>query len=215
MIIKVYHGSKKIVPFPKRGKGNPANDYGQGFYVTEDFEAAKLWASQGDGPGFVNAYTFDTNNLNKLNLAVSGEKEVLQWITLLVSHRFSYAELQEFSPRIKTLQEHFSLPIGDYDYIEGYRADDNYFAYSRDFVAGTLPFEILQKAMLLGHLGKQIALISTKAFSAIHFEKANSVPVTGTYEKLRQQTSEEYRRLKNEADDSMQYIQDLLRKFAK
>ena len=41
----VYHGSDKIIQVPRYGMGNIYNDYGQGFYCTEDKHEADLWAS--------------------------------------------------------------------------------------------------------------------------------------------------------------------------
>ena len=37
----IYHGSQQIVEVPKFGIGKTYNDYGQGFYCTEDIELAK------------------------------------------------------------------------------------------------------------------------------------------------------------------------------
>ena len=44
MIIKLYHGSENIIDVPTYGKGARHNDYGKGFYCTEDIELAKEWA---------------------------------------------------------------------------------------------------------------------------------------------------------------------------
>ena len=38
--IQLYHGSTKIIESPGFGKGNPHNDYGLGFYCTENLELA-------------------------------------------------------------------------------------------------------------------------------------------------------------------------------
>ena len=37
----LYHGSEKIIDAPEFGKGNSHNDYGKGFYCTENEELAK------------------------------------------------------------------------------------------------------------------------------------------------------------------------------
>ena len=39
----LYHGSEKIIDAPEFGKGNSHNDYGRGFYCTENEELAKEW----------------------------------------------------------------------------------------------------------------------------------------------------------------------------
>ena len=39
--IIIYHGSQQIVEKPRFGIGKKYNDYGQGFYCTENIELAK------------------------------------------------------------------------------------------------------------------------------------------------------------------------------
>ena len=39
--MKLYHGSKYIIDKPTFGKGKPYNDYGLGFYCTENIDMAK------------------------------------------------------------------------------------------------------------------------------------------------------------------------------
>lgn len=43
MIKKIYHGSNKIIQKPVFGFGKSANDYGLGFYCTEQLDMAKEW----------------------------------------------------------------------------------------------------------------------------------------------------------------------------
>lgn len=40
----VFQGSQNQVEVPVYGKGSKTNDYGRGFYCTEDVELAKEWA---------------------------------------------------------------------------------------------------------------------------------------------------------------------------
>ena len=39
--MKIYHGSEFCIEKPEYGKGKPYNDYGLGFYCTEEIELAK------------------------------------------------------------------------------------------------------------------------------------------------------------------------------
>jgi len=55
----LYHGSTKIIDSPEFGKGNPHNDYGPGFYCTENPELAKEWACISRNGGFANAYAME------------------------------------------------------------------------------------------------------------------------------------------------------------
>lgn len=40
--MKIYHGSAVEVPKPLLSKGKPNNDYGRGFYCTEDVDMANI-----------------------------------------------------------------------------------------------------------------------------------------------------------------------------
>lgn len=42
-ILQIYHGSQDIIDTPEYGKGKSTNDYGKGFYCTENIELAKEW----------------------------------------------------------------------------------------------------------------------------------------------------------------------------
>ena len=53
----------------------------------------------------------------------------------------------------------------NYDVIIGYRADDSYFQFAKDFIQGTISLKTLGEAMRLGKLDEQIILKSEKAIS--------------------------------------------------
>ena len=42
--MKIYHGSINIIEKPIYGYGSPYNDYGLGFYCTQEKEKAMEWA---------------------------------------------------------------------------------------------------------------------------------------------------------------------------
>ena len=58
----------------------------------------------------------------------------------------------------------FFVDLTDVDIIIGYRADDSYFSFARDFVKNTITVAQLSKAMELGELDLQVVLHSEKAF---------------------------------------------------
>ena len=65
----IYHGSKNIISSPSFGIGNPKNDYGLGFYCTENLELAKEWACTSNiQNGYANIYEIDIRNLKILDL---------------------------------------------------------------------------------------------------------------------------------------------------
>ena len=81
----IYHGSVSIIERPEFGKGKPRNDYGSGFYCTEDLSLAKEWAVEEDWDGYANKYTLNMENLSVLDLSKSAT--VLHWITVLLQNR--------------------------------------------------------------------------------------------------------------------------------
>lgn len=164
----LYHGSPKIIGQPQYGYGSLHNDYGQGFYCTENIELAKEWACPSIINGFVNKYELSTNNLKILNLN-QNNFHILNWIALLINYRI-FSKRSPLAKQASTyiLQE-FLPDITKYDIIIGYRADDSYFSYAKDFLNNTISVNQLATAMKLGELGEQIVLMSEKAFQAINF----------------------------------------------
>ena len=52
----LYHGSQIILEKPEYGKGVRNNDYGRGFYCTEEIELAREWACAKQTNGYVNGF---------------------------------------------------------------------------------------------------------------------------------------------------------------
>ncbi|MBR7023319.1 MAG: DUF3990 domain-containing protein, partial [Bacteroidales bacterium] len=61
--IILYHGSTKVIERPMLGFGNPKNDYGLGFYCTENADLAMEWAVRRDHDGCANEYEIDDDGL--------------------------------------------------------------------------------------------------------------------------------------------------------
>ena len=85
-MLTIYHGSPEIVKKPVFGLGNPNNDYGLGFYCTENLELAKEWACSSETSGYANKYTIDTKDLKILSLT-GGEYNILNWLSVLLENR--------------------------------------------------------------------------------------------------------------------------------
>lgn len=146
----LYHGSVSIIERPKYGLGAKNNDYGRGFYCTENIELAKEWACGKGENGYANKYVLDTNGLTILDLN-SPQYNILNWLAILTKNR-TYWQRNSISEQAKAyLQEHFYIETSQYDIIRGYRADDSYFSFAQDFVANTISLRQLSNAM---HLGK-------------------------------------------------------------
>ena len=171
--IKLYHGSINIIEKPEYGKGKKYNDYGLGFYMTEDLELAKEWAVDRYHDGYANEYELDISNLKILNLTKEGN--VLNWIALLLKNR-SFILKNDIAIQGKEfLLNNYLLPYEEYDVIIGYRADDSYFSYAESFLNNTISLKRLNEALKLGNLGEQIVLKSKKAFNNLSYIKAIEV----------------------------------------
>lgn len=164
----LYHGSPEIVEVPTYGKGSETNDYGRGFYCTESPELAKEWACPTVKDGFANKYELDLSDLKVLYLNKEGYN-ILNWIAILLDNRI----FQKRTPISRQASDYilsvFLPDISGYDVIWGYRADDSYFSYAKDFLNNAISVNQLSKAMKLGELGEQIVLMSPKAFEKIKF----------------------------------------------
>ncbi len=166
--ITIYHGSSDIIEKPQFGKGKVYNDYGIGFYCTDNIELAKEWACTEDVDGYVNIYEFNMSKLKVLNLS-SSEYSILHWLAILLKYRKVRLSTPVMKRGYEWLLEHFLPDIDEYDVIIGYRADDSYFSFARAFVNNEISLNQLSYAMQLGKLGEQIVLKSKKAFDEIRF----------------------------------------------
>lgn len=214
----IFHGSKYIVDNPEYGKGKPYNDYGRGFYCTEDIELAKEWSVDENGNGYANKYNLDTKGLNILYLN-SKDYNILHWITLLLKNRSFSATSDIAREAKKYLINNFSIDTTGYDVIIGYRADDSYFAYANNFLNNTISINKLSKAMKLGNLGEQVVLVSEKAFKNIHFIEATTAD-NNVYFPLKTKRDYEARKEYLNSDRNIMainelYIMDIIRQEIK
>lgn len=164
----IYHGSSEIVEIPVYGKGSETNDYGRGFYCTEAVELAKEWACPTIKDGFANKYELDLEGLKVLYLNKDGY-HILNWIAVLLNNRIFSKRSPIAKQASNYILEEFLPDISEYDVIRGYRADDSYFSYAKDFLNNTISVGQLSQAMKLGNLGEQIVLMTPEAFSHIRF----------------------------------------------
>lgn len=179
----IYHGSDHIVEQPTILLGNPYNDYGRGFYCTKDSELAKEWACKQNTDGFINKYELDTKDLNILDL-LTPKYNLLNWIALLLKNRTFRLNSDIAIEARDYIIENFSLNTQEYDVINGYRADDSYFAFAESFVENGLSLQGLNQAFFLGNLGEQIVLVSEKAFHNIYYISSSPADKTVYYPKF-------------------------------
>ena len=170
----LYYGSEYVIKKPEFGRGKPYNDYGRGFYCTEDLELAKEWAVDAERDGYVNCYDIDISCLRVVDLDGKGFC-ILHWIAVLLANRHFELETPLSREAYRYLQEHFRVEFNNTDIIMGYRADDSYFAYAQDFVNGLISISQLSRAMHLGLLGKQVMIRSRKAFNKLKYVSSEAV----------------------------------------
>lgn len=162
----IYHGSQDRIEHPVWGQGKKYNDYGLGFYCTEDLNLAKEWSVDDGVDGYANRYRIYEDELNVLHLNDT-KYTCLHWIELLLRNRTFDLSTPLAKEAERFLHNNFYVDISDVDIIVGYRADDSYFTYAQEFLNGTISLRQLSEAMRLGDLGLQYVLKSEKAFEAV------------------------------------------------
>ena len=210
--ITIYHGSNQIVEIPTFGAGRKNNDFGPGFYCTENSDLAKEWAVSSLRNGFSNRYTLDTEYLNILRLN-SPDYTILNWIAVLVEHRLFSIRTPVARRAKQYLIKHFGINVNAFDLIIGYRADDSYFDFAEAFLNNAITVEQLSRAMLLGKLGEQIVVKSKFAYSRLQYE-GFEIAEKETYYVLRKARNDEagqkYLDILEEESDGL-YIRDIIR----
>lgn len=183
--MKLYHGSDHIIKNPTLSSGKAYNDYGRGFYTTTDYELAGEWACRHRTDGYINEYELPLGELKVLDL-LSDEYNVLNWISVLLKNRTFETEGDIALKAREFLLKNYLPNTEEYDVIVGYRADDSYFSYAGSFVNNGLSLRSLERAMKLGELGIQYALVSERAFESITFVDAHHVESKIYAERYRQ-----------------------------
>lgn len=169
MIKTIYHGSNKIIEKPLFRYGKSYNDYGLGFYCTENIGMSKEWGVSKYSDGFANIYQIEIDDLTIFNLN-NDDYSILHWLTVLLENRTFTTDTALAQEAKNYLLENFTVPYKSYDIITGYRADDSYFSFAQDFINGAISVRQLGNAMKLGNLGTQFVIKSEKAFDALQFK---------------------------------------------
>lgn len=168
MIKRLYHGSSKIIEKPVFGYGKVYNDYGLGFYCTDDLQMAKEWGVGKNQDGYANCYEIEWDGLRVLDLNAS-DYCILHWLAVLLQNReFDIPSGLALEAK-EYLLANFFVDYKNVDVMVGYRADDSYFSFAQDVINGTISYRQLNRAMHLGKLGQQYVLKSETAFDRISF----------------------------------------------
>ena len=169
--IELLHGSDHVIKKPDFHLGKTNNDYGRGFYCTQDLSMAMEWACKQNTDGFVNKYFLEQDSLKIINL-LDGNYNILHWMALLLKNRTFRLSNQIAIDARDYIIDNFVIDLKDCDVMIGYRADDSYFSFAEAFVQNGLSLRSLNQALRLGKLGEQTVLISEKAFENLKFQEA-------------------------------------------
>ena len=215
----LYHGSKEVIKNPTLRGGKESNDYGYGFYCTENIELANEWACPDNNDGYANKYELDMTGLNVLDLT-KPEYNILNWMALLLQFRIPKGMTPNDEMAREYILKNFSIDLTKVDVIIGYRADDSYFSFARDFLKNTITVAQLSRAMELGKLGIQVVLHSEKAFEQLKYIESTIADNETYYTKRRARdlvAKEEYReatKLSSVTQDDL-FIMDIIRQEVK
>lgn len=208
----IYHGSEKIIEKPIFGEGKKHNDFGLGFYCTENEALAKEWSVTKNRNGFVNKYSLNTEYLKILYLN-SNQYTILNWIAVLINNRVFVLNNPVANRARKYIIENFLVNVNAFDVVIGYRADDSYFDYTQAFLNNAITIEQLSLAMRLGKLGEQIVLKSSFSFEQLNFidYKESDGEIYYPLRKLRDDNANNsYLKILEKEQDGL-YIQDIIR----
>jgi hypothetical protein len=213
----LYYGSSSIIKQPEFGKGKVYNDYGLGFYCTENLELAKEWACMENVCGYANKYEISTDNLKVLYLS-SDEYSILNWLAILLQNRVGRLSTPVARRGREYLLDNFLPEYEEYDVIIGYRADDSYFSFAKSFVSNEISLKQLGYAMKLGKLGEQFVLKSENAFRTVKFVECIKVDQNVYYPKRKIRDEEAraaYRRELEKDDMNGVFMRDIIREEMK
>jgi hypothetical protein len=204
-IRRIYHGTLESGLKPIYGGGMDYHDYGNGLYCTEDLEAAKEWACQHESVSTAYVYTYDLNMDGLLPVLDLSKMEPVFWLSALSQYRFGRRESNIRRTRRLAFIELFPVNCEQYEVIEGWRADDRFFAYLNYFLGMDSSYEAVVQAMKLGDLGHQVVIKGRKAYEQLA-QIGNKLTITGDdYIKYKTQ----YIQKEQHANDRLQEVRDI------
>lgn len=210
--MELWHGSQQVVESPSLTRCRPHNDYGPGFYCTRHVKLAREWACPVLHDGFANHYRLDDEGLRTLDLSEPRHR-ILTWLALLLENRVVDLSNPVAREGRAFLLERCLIDTSGFDLIRGPRADDSYFSFARAFLNNTISVSQLARAMRLGELGEQVALVSERSFGRLEFVEAEPVSCVPYYALRTRRDHEARRRHANIADGFDRegiYLRDLV-----
>ena len=150
-MIKVYHAGYVEIPVPDIKRGRVNADFGQGFYLSDNYDFASLWVREKNRADIiVNFYELDESGLNILRFD-RDEK----WFRYVFSNRRSMPD-----------------SYADFDIIIGPIANDTIYDTMGIMTSGYLSDDEALKLLCVGPQYTQIVLKTQKAADNLHFLSA-------------------------------------------
>ena len=150
-MIKVYHAGYVEIPVPDIKRGRVNADFGQGFYLSDNYDFASLWVREKNRADIiVNSYELDESGLNILRFD-RDEK----WFHYVFSNRRSMPD-----------------SYADFDIIIGPIANDTIYDTMGIMTSGYLSDDEALKLLCVGPQYTQIVLKTQKAADNLHFLSA-------------------------------------------
>ncbi len=171
--IVLFHGSENVIKNPGFKFYNSNNDFGKGFYCTNDRNLAYEWACSSDTDGYVNEYKLNLEGLAVLSLS-DRKYNIFNWLYVLLNNRKFRLRNDVAKHAKKYVIDNFAVDYMNYDVIIGTRADDSYFSFANAFLNNNISLSQLEKMMKSDNSNEQTVLKSAKAFKALEFVKSSA-----------------------------------------
>lgn len=144
--IEIYHASTEPISRPLCGVGRKNLDFGQGFYLTDVYYQAVMWANrraiERQQPAILNVYLLDRENIFKEARVKIFEKYDKDWLDFIVACRKGD-------------------PVWErYDYIEGGVANDRVIDTVNLFINGLISDEGALKRLQYLKPNNQICILN-------------------------------------------------------
>jgi hypothetical protein len=153
--MKVYHAGYVEIQVPDIHRGRINADFGQGFYVSDNYEFVGRWVREKKGADIIiNSYELD-----ETGLAVKSFERDRDWFRYVFSNRRSMPD--EFS---------------DFDVITGPIANDTIYNTMGIMTSGYLSDEEALKLLCVGPLYRQIVIKTQKAADNLKFLSSERLP---------------------------------------
>lgn len=144
--VEIYHAATEIISNPMCGLGRKNLDFGPGFYMTDIYDQAVMWAkrraSERQLPTILNVYLLDRENMLKEARVKIFENYDKDWLNFIVACRKGEPVWEE------------------YDYIEGGVANDRVIDTVNLFINGLMSEEVAIRRLRYMRPNNQICILN-------------------------------------------------------